>query len=84
MGWQAADPHPAEGAAVLCQPTAARVVPRHHHRFHTHHIAVTVVCGGGEKEELIRFSVPNPPLAPSAGSFMKPLYSESSAKLKLF
>ncbi|KAF3841815.1 hypothetical protein F7725_023766, partial [Dissostichus mawsoni] len=38
---QAADPHPAQSAGTLGQPASARVVPRHHHRFHTHDVAVT-------------------------------------------
>lgn len=42
LQWQeAAHPHPAQSAPVLGQPATARVVPRHHHRFHTHDVAVT-------------------------------------------
>lgn len=38
---EAAHPDPAQSAAVLGQPAATRVVPRHHHRFYTHDVAVT-------------------------------------------
>lgn len=38
---KAAHPHLAQSSPVLGQPAAARVVPRHHHCFHTHDVAVT-------------------------------------------
>lgn len=47
LWWQeAAYPDPAQSSPVLGQPASARVVPRHHHRFYTHDVAVT---GKGER-----------------------------------
>lgn len=42
---EAAHADPAQSSPVLGQPAPTRVVPRHHHRFHTHDVAVT-----GERE----------------------------------
>lgn len=38
---EAAHAYPAQGPPILSQPATARVVPCHHHRFHTHDVAVT-------------------------------------------
>lgn len=38
---EAAHANPGQSSPVLGQPATARVVPRHHHRFHTHDVAVT-------------------------------------------
>lgn len=42
LWWQkTAHPDPGQSSPVLGQPATARVVPRHHHRFYTHDVAVT-------------------------------------------
>ena len=39
--WHLAHAHPAEAAALLRQPAAARVIPCHDHRFDAHNVTVT-------------------------------------------